>query len=87
MQNDINKLSREVSKLKDQIRMLKVRHLELSIQFLKMNYNKCILEDDDKGDIIYFTDRKELALKLLEAIQKEKKELSDFMDAWMNNND
>ena len=77
MQNDINKLSREVSKLKDQIRMLKVRHLELSIQFWKMNYNKCILEEDNKGNPIYFKDRKELAVNLLEIIQKEEKELAD----------
>ncbi len=67
----------EIIKLRGEIRMLKVRHLELSIQFWKMNYNQCILEED----------KKELAVKLLEVIQKEEKELANFMDAWMNNKD
>jgi hypothetical protein len=75
------KFTLEISKLRGEIRMLKARHLELSIQFWKMNYNKCILEEDNKGNPIYFKDRKELAVKLLEVIQKEEKELATFMDA------
>jgi hypothetical protein len=81
------KFKLEINQLRGEIKMLKVKHLQLSIQFWKMNYNKCILDEDNKGNPIYFKDRKELAVKLLEVIQKEEKELATFMDAWMNNND
>jgi hypothetical protein len=36
---------------------------------------------NEKYNVYHFKDRKELALKILEIIQKEEKELTNLMDA------